>query len=57
MPLSFKLIVPLSKENIEQKTPTHLKELMCEMNPPLCNRMVALFYEYKYVDINIMDLY
>lgn len=47
MPLSFKLIVPLSRENIEQKTPAHMKELMYEINPPLCYRMVALFYEYK----------
>lgn len=54
MPLSFKLIVSLSRKNIEQKTPVHLKELIREINPPLCNGMVVLFYEYKYIDIHIM---
>lgn len=38
----------LSCKNIEQKTPAHLKELICEINPPL------LFYYYKYIDTNIM---
>lgn len=58
MPLSFTLTTPLSKGNVEQKTPAYLKEFICEINPLLCNRMVVLFHAYKYVGINLMtDLY